>query len=355
MQKFRYIIKNILFALLVILIVFFLIEVVSRIGMTWRHRDSSFLKYGFAYFSPLRLNDFSNDKEDYKSYYYGIVVFGGSVAYGWDVERSETFPYQLEVILNEHLNTDRISVSNKGAPGKTSYKTVTDVLAEGDDNLSRRYRNQIYIVFTGINDALRMYSISLGKQHLDPDELAYNRFELTAREKVYFLLKKTSLSFLLLDDFLLKLKVKDKFAGRRLSHIIFSTQHKLPLQAVDKEKQIQLLLDRYRDNLVTIINFCQLYDVRLLFGKEAIYEKYDGPGLEMDEFMKYYKLVYDQIEKIAKDEGIIYVDTDAYFSKLPNKERYFLYSDYRHHIPQGNRIVAELFADAIIKNNLIRR
>lgn len=340
---------------MVILIFFLSLEVICRIGMAIRYRDASFLKYGLVHFSRFDLRAHSSAAAD-ENDYFGIVVYGGSVAYGWDVERNETFPHQLENILNERLHTDRVKVSNKGAPAQTSYKTVTDILTEGDDNLHRKNRNRIYIVYTGINDALRLYTASFGTMHLQPEEWAYNKFELTKIQRLYYLLKKTMLCFSIMDDLLVKYKIKgENFAGKRLSNSIYNTMYKLPIKEADIEKQIQILLDRYRDNLITIINYCRLYGIHLIFGREAVNKSGTYGDMEMDRFMKYYNLTYEQMERIAKQEGILYIDDHDYFSKLPIKEKYFRYAgrDWCHYTPEGNRIVAERFADAILKNNLI--
>lgn len=115
MQKNKQsIIKGIVFSFLAILLFFLLLEGICRIGMTCRYKNIYFLKYGASYFSPVRLRNFSNNEQDYRTYNYSIAVFGGSIVYGWELKRNETFPAQLETILNERFATNRIRVSDGG-------------------------------------------------------------------------------------------------------------------------------------------------------------------------------------------------------------------------------------------------
>lgn len=339
--------KGAIAAFLAVLVFFLALECLVRLYKTAKASiiispkisfklDTSYLKYGFEYI--FLQGERSSAKNEACNYL--IKAYGGSTTYGFGVEKEESYPSQLQVILKEHFRADKISVSNQGICAGASDKAVENMLSGlRADTLAGDHKT-IFIFYEGINDAIRMYTAYTGHIKIQ-EQYEINRFDLTPRQKAYLALKKTVLFFAFIDSFY---RSKANPLPRRLSE-----------SDVSKEEFVRRLLARYENNLMTFVNICRFYDIKLIFGKVALHrEKYSmyDKGL----YFKYYDMVFGLMEKVAKENNIPFVDADAYFSALPDNGKYFIYSgeDWCHLNAEGNKILAGLFAKAIIDNGYIK-
>jgi lysophospholipase L1-like esterase len=337
-------------AFLIVFLFFFTLETLARlyktaeVSLTLSPRISFklnpvYLKYGFEYLFP-REKRFSVKNENCN---YLIKAYGGSTTYGFGVEKKDSYPGQLQVILREHFHTDKIDVHNQGICAGASEKAVADMLSGLPSDLPNKNRKTIFIFYEGINDAIRMVSAGHIKTEVHYE---MDRFEMTPLQRVYFTLKKTILFFSVIDSYLKNTDVYKR---------VLSSQHKLSEGNISDKEFVEKLLKRYENNLMTFVNVCRVYDIKLIFGKVTLrLEKF--VSYDKDLYLKYYNMVFGIMEKVAKENNIPFVDADAYFRGLPNSGRFFLYSgeDWCHLNEEGNRILAGLFAKVIIDNGYIK-
>jgi len=76
-----------------------------------------------------------------------ILCLGDSYTYGLGVERDETFPAQLKVLLEKKLGNDKIEVINAGMPGMN-----TPLLANNFNAMLDTYKPNVVLVLIGTND-----------------------------------------------------------------------------------------------------------------------------------------------------------------------------------------------------------
>jgi len=79
---------------------------------------------------------------------YRILCIGDSTVFGLDVDQSETFPYQLESILNRRGNGTHYCVLNAGCPSYTSFQVMRYTEAK-----LRDLNPDMIVIAVGVNDA----------------------------------------------------------------------------------------------------------------------------------------------------------------------------------------------------------
>ena len=166
------ILKNILFSLAIIIIIFSLVEFSAKIvnpllklshgnaglmiggkdaleypagyikdrDLFWKLESN---KHGYNSFG-MRDREFSRTKTDGT---YRIICMGDSVTFGWPTPPEETYPKILEKILNTKSINLKYEVLNAGVPGYTSYQGLKFL---EKDILS--YNPDLIVVYFGIND-----------------------------------------------------------------------------------------------------------------------------------------------------------------------------------------------------------
>lgn len=94
----------------------------------------------------------------YKSGFYNIVCIGDSFTYGWGVDRQNTYPKQLEAVLNGHMaGRMKFKVFNLGIPGSNSSQhliLVREIAASNN-------KPDLIILLTGANDAWNLADSNL--------------------------------------------------------------------------------------------------------------------------------------------------------------------------------------------------
>jgi lysophospholipase L1-like esterase len=92
-----------------------------------------------------------------------ILAIGDSCTFGWRVSEDETYPAQLEGLLNQRAGGERYQVINAGVPGYTSYQGLEYLRERG-----LALRPEIVLIGFGFNDAYRSGDIEnqLARAHL---------------------------------------------------------------------------------------------------------------------------------------------------------------------------------------------
>jgi len=85
-----------------------------------------------------------------------ILALGDSCTWGWQVAQDETYPHELQQLLNEQYGARRYRVINAGAPGYTSYQGLTFLRDTG-----LQLHPAIVIIGFGFNDASRLPDIEM--------------------------------------------------------------------------------------------------------------------------------------------------------------------------------------------------
>lgn len=76
-----------------------------------------------------------------------ILAVGDSCTFGWRVSEAESYPAQLEAVLNRRAGGDRYQVINAGVPGYTSYQGLVYLRERG-----LALRPEIVVIGFGFND-----------------------------------------------------------------------------------------------------------------------------------------------------------------------------------------------------------
>ena len=76
-----------------------------------------------------------------------ILAVGDSCTFGWRVSDAESYPAQLEALLNQRAGGDRYQVINAGVPGYTSYQGLVYLREHG-----LALRPEIVVIGLGFND-----------------------------------------------------------------------------------------------------------------------------------------------------------------------------------------------------------
>lgn len=193
--------RILLFRLLMIIIVVFVIEIIGYIGMWYNSRSFDWLsnknyfrmramlmgdsdgamlpRYltlpylgyvpypGYTKYGTMQHNDagYRGTKIPLlKTGRYRVLCLGGSTTYGLGVGLpSETYPAQLELLLNKYFSSDSIlskkyggvEVLNAGLEAGTSAEELQQYLFK-----YRYYRPDVVVVHSGINDAEVMENVS---------------------------------------------------------------------------------------------------------------------------------------------------------------------------------------------------
>ena len=92
----------------------------------WKFKPNQILDAKGIYKKPVRINNFGFRGKDFqlekKPGTYRIICLGDSVTFGWSVADEETYPAQLEKILQEKYPDRDIEVLNLGVTGYTSFQ-----------------------------------------------------------------------------------------------------------------------------------------------------------------------------------------------------------------------------------------
>ncbi len=90
-----------------------------------------------------------NFKDIYNAADFNIVCIGDSFTYGWGVSKNDSYPRQLERVLNKNKPEMHFRVFSLGVPGSNSSQHLLYL----QDILSKYKRIDLVIILTGVNDS----------------------------------------------------------------------------------------------------------------------------------------------------------------------------------------------------------
>ncbi len=266
-----------------------------------------------------------------KKKYKRIIAFGGSTTIGLESKDDETYPSQLEILLNE--NTDeKYEVINMGFSSK-SLNYIKELLFTE----AYKYNPDIIIIYSNRN------SIMYDGGNISPS------FESSKIIKINYFLQNNVMTYNLL------FKIYKKFLNLKVNSDYFST----PFGG--KGISEKYLTKGYENSLVEIINFAKEKKIEVVLVKQAYYFnpnillELNDYSIEIliDEYKKDFikkkykindeinfwsvmgSILNKNLEKFKNFDNVKIVDP---INDLTQSKENFI--DYLHLTPRGNKILA---------------
>ena len=317
--------KHAVFSLIAIFLFFFLSE--SGIRVIWYVRDGNLwaLLYGIPnrVLAPARgaLAYLKRSGETGQKPF-RILAFGGSTTKGAGLATGAlSYPGILQTLLRSRFPEQSITVENHGEDGAYTKLIATWVRST---LMEKRFEiPDLVIIYSGLNDATIMTMKTLPR----------HRPSLVQRMDGF--LRNSSLLYLAAYERWVAL-----MGSRRVKYLSPEPQQ-APAIATD-------ILDRYRTYLEETVRILRAFGVKGVFGKIPIL----APNLPRV-FVQAYRLVFREMEKLARKMDVPLIDVAAEFSKFPDKARMFFPGDPVHLNAEGNRRVAEIFLRGMLKRRLL--
>jgi len=267
---------------------------------------------------------------------YRILALGGSTTYGTAVDKpSDTYPAQLEAILQEEYGHTNVEVINGGVSGYTSWETVGNLAYRGLD-----IEPDFIIVYQNTND---VHSRIVRPENYASDAsgsaVIYTRNQLEGRD--HWTLRVPSVLWRFLG-------FNFKWFTRRPLDIsltqpctgFMATEDCLgmsPSEALEANPPIY-----YERNIRTIVGIAQAHEVDVLLLTWAYSTGYLSPTYEYV-LRPEYQASFAEHNEIMADIGD---DLDTYFydfaADMPTDREYWF--DGRHLTAEGSHLQAELIA-----------
>lgn len=238
---------------------------------------------------------------------FNILCLGDSFTYGWGIERSQTYPKQLERILNTNNRYYmQFKVFNLGVPGSNS----SQLLKYAEDILIKYKNVDMIIILTGANDAWNLADSNIYRF------ISSNKEFCLANIKVRIFFSKFRI-YKMLKIILLNLKGKTLESGVD------------PFKQIPRYENIEenILRNLLEYNLTRLAVLAKDNKIKLIFQNYPRGDLYGG------------KIT----EKIAMHFNIPFVDNAYAFNEKLKEVRLkdlFIY-DNSHPNQQGYRIMAE--------------
>lgn len=255
-----------------------------------------------------------------------ILVTGDSFTFGSQVSNNETWPSYLENFL-------KIKVFNGGHPGYGTGQSIRRASI-----LSKNEKFDYFIWSVIFNDFNRDKNFKFileidGKLKFNKFKKNYSSNKLIRNKTFYLTLKEFFFTVYLIDREILE-KVKEKFLKSKKNQKSFSPILKGSLD-YSVEEQVQFLLKEFLkieiDNKYILLqhtDFSKNTGQKLISARKKMYDD------------KYKTILF----KYAKEYGIKIIDTQLVFENMSEKQKRLMWLD--HHTPIGNEFIAKF----IIKN-----
>jgi len=350
-KKFKFW-QNILLGLLSILIFFLIGEAVIRISgagsnpknlhfllnpelsypqfylkdktLFWKFRPNQTIKSNFFVEGVYQINsyglrdlEFSKEK---RAGTFRVICLGNSCTFGWRVKSDETYPKQLEKLLNEDLDYKKYEVINGGVTGYSSFQGKRFLREQ-----ILKYKPDIITICYGWNDLLpAAFGIEDKNQKMAP-QIFLDIQNLLGQTELYrfirglilsrFQVKKTGSSSEMLprvspEDFVNNLLEIALIASQENIPVIFLTTPIASLEAfwgpgkVSKTHQWHQVYNNVILNL-PLSSGAYLIDVAALFENRK--DVYDNP---QDDFIHYnsagHKLIAENLYNFLEQNKLIY-------------------------------------------------
>lgn len=292
---------------------------------------------------------FRGKEVDLQSDKFRIVALGGSTTIGLEVKDNETYPAQLELLLN--YENKKYEVLNMGF-GSRSLNFVKNLLYSE----VFKYKPQMLIIYNNRNNI--MYDASYNSVK---DDGSYVNFNLDTRLiKIHFILQENLMIYRLL------LKIYKRMVSLSLDPNYLYSPY------VDGGVREDYFINGYTDSLNEILKFCDKYNInKIVLVKQAYYinPEISKELLQYDvqELLDLYKQKYlikkygiqegsnlwlvlgtilnKKIDNFKDNKKIIIVDPVL---KLIEDKNNFV--DYIHLSKKGNEVLAMEIFQAIIND-----
>jgi hypothetical protein len=276
---------------------------------------------------------------------YRILCLGGSTTYGLVKNARNTFPAQLQRLLNQHLDSlhidcKRIECLNAGISGATTAEILTHYIFKW-----KYLKPDLIIVHTGINDAI-MY-LTICHSQYQPDY--HNRKRLfpdiePMGPTLHFLVKSRAIAMAV---YLLKYK---KFVDTRIeSNLFFKFDNKNEWLTCGNDSMFSLRYNAFYNNIKTLHTIAQGNNQKILLVSEVVDEtlipKMDG----LPDSVK--TVLYNGFKKNKELLQGLSSELNLPICKLKNEDfppEYFLEGDFMHVNEKGEAMKAKRIEEALV-------
>ncbi len=241
-----------------------------------------------------------------------LLALGDSTTFGWGVEQDETYPAQLERILQEKHPEVVIQVLNGGVPGYTSF--------QGLHHFKRNclpYEPDIVLFGYIVQDA-RKTAITDKQQRLIDLEVQRRRLNPLYRIRLVRYLHWQYVKYL-------------SWKNQRLSDEA----------KADPTAETRVPLADYKENILTFARLCKENHAQLVLF---------GFPLEVIGYTKHHR---DLLARVAKEEGLPHFDPSNQIHEAARRETLYFPKDKGHPNARGCALIARLLADYIERERLL--
>ncbi len=251
-----------------------------------------------------------------------IAVIGDSLVFGVNVDQNESFPEQLEVVLNSLNLPRKVKVLNFGVPG---YDTIQEV--ETFKTKAMKFKPDLVILAYTLND---VEGVVKARPLADEERcgIAYLNIKIDCDTK----------------EFLRKSKAL-KFVKYRVNAFIWY------VKLGDYISNLYTDEAKYRDNV-----FVQLSEFSNLThsGLNSTPVLVVFPVLSAVSRDSYkYQYIHDNVTEDANGLGFLTIDLSAAYKGYSQREIQAVKGDYFHPSVFGHRLAADFVTEKLINNKLI--
>lgn len=249
-----------------------------------------------------------------------IIIIGDSCTYGASSKAEETYPFCLEQFLSQRFSSPKFEVINGGIPGTNIYQNIMVL----EKNLLR-FNPDMVIVWSSPNFS------KVIKEYRDKAE----------NPPWYWSLRRSLHKLALYKQMLRWIKGKPK---ERASFEVMEEMRKV---AVLDENQ-DACLDDYRRDLIRLKNLSARYGFELVFtdypSRSNVLEppKLDG---------KYNSIPERMLHDFCLENGLLFIDVSSALRPIADES---YYADSAHPSPIGNRAIAKVIMESLIKSGKLR-
>lgn len=256
----------------------------------------------FLYTQDYKAKQSINASKNYK-----ILCLGESITYS---TVKESYPKQLQELLNQNSNRIRFEVINGGRPGSTT-QGIDQLLK----NNIKKYNPDMIIIMAGVNDAIAPYE---------------------KRHPILLIVENTKTFRLAKQLYSMRLRKKEEFKSEE------ENIKREPPRLVSKKESLKFQEYLKSPGTYTIRNYNNIHQTTIEAGKKLIIMQY--PMIDIDPLKNIFSF----------KTGITFVENKLNFNKLvmaSDKNKYFvdLFAvDFGHCTALGNKIIAQGLSEVIM-------